>query len=394
MKKLRRHLDIFVNEIDANIKISDSSEPGEGEHKMMKYISENLIGERKKIAIYGLDADLIMLSLRNIKSQNIVLLRDNTFNSKLKESERTFTYLEISQLKQAIHMELGSKIEDYIMICFLLGNDFLEHIPSLQIKENGMTVLLKHYKKAVGADKSLVSGSDINLEVLYEILINIGKSEDYFYKNVYSVYQNSPSKRQFKDAELLEEIEKNGKVFFYNQDYIKFNEPGYKKRYYAYYGVAQSDIKTLCRDYLEGLYWILLYYDNHRHDNWSWYYEHHAIPFASDLAQYLREHMSEFIEYIAKTSSLKKTTPCTEIEQLCMVLPRESLLNVIEPNLKVKMERIFRTDSSDLEQMYPKKISVDILYKEYMWQSKIFIEPFKKRNFEIIRDLILQEYII
>jgi 5'-3' exonuclease len=393
MKKLRRHLDIFVKETDANIKISDSSEPGEGEHKMMKYISENLVEEGKTIAIYGLDADLIMLSLRNIRSQNIVLLRDNTFNSKLKESERTFTYLEISQLKKAIHMELGSnKIEDYIMICFLLGNDFLEHLPSLQIKENGMSVLLKHYKKAVGEDKSLVNGSDINLEVLYEILMNIGNSEDYFYKNVYSVYQNN--KRHFKDANLLEEVEKNGKVFFYKEDYIKFNEPGYKKRYYSYYGVAQSDVKTLCRDYLEGLYWILLYYDNHRHDNWSWYYEHHAIPFASDLAAYLKEHMSEFLEYIARTSSLRKSSPCTEIEQLCMVLPRESLLNVIEPTLKCKIERVFRTDSCDLENMYPKKISVDILYKEYMWQSKIFIEPFKKSNLEIIRDLILQEYII
>ena len=34
-------------------------------------------------------------------------------------------------------------IDDYIFLCFLLGNDFLEHVPSLIIKENGLTILIK-----------------------------------------------------------------------------------------------------------------------------------------------------------------------------------------------------------------------------------------------------------
>lgn len=385
MRKLRRQLDVFDREIKntgIRMSISDSSEPGEGEHKMMKYISEHLMSENKKIAIYGLDADLIMLSLKNVKSKNIVLLRDNTFNTKLKESERTFTYLEIARLKQAILEELGSeKIDDYIMLCFLLGNDFLEHLPSLQIKENGMNVLLKYYKKVVGG-LSLVNGNGINIEVLDKILSNIGNSEDYFFKNVYSVYKSPTSK--FRDTVMLESIQQqNGNVFFHKDDCIKLNEFDYKKRYYLYYGVF--DIKEACRDYLEGLYWILLYYDNHKHDNWSWYYKHHATPFASDLTEYLKHYKSEFVEYMENTFSLRKSKPYSEIEQLCMVLPRESLLNVIDPVLKDKLERIFRADSCDLEEMYPRHISVDILYKEYLWQSKLFLEPL---NLEIIRDLI------
>jgi 5'-3' exoribonuclease 1 len=69
MKKLKTELVQFVtimcrdNPHVESINISDADEPGEGEHKMMKYIEETMGNTRSQIAIYGLDADLIMLSL-------------------------------------------------------------------------------------------------------------------------------------------------------------------------------------------------------------------------------------------------------------------------------------------------------------------------------------------
>ena len=94
MEKLSNSLNKFKIELLDNkntdfyapkdIIISDSNEAGEGEHKMMKIISNKLdynMGE--KICIYGLDADLIMLSLMNKFSDNIILIRDNTFNLSL-----------------------------------------------------------------------------------------------------------------------------------------------------------------------------------------------------------------------------------------------------------------------------------------------------------------------
>ena len=38
-------------------------------------------------------------------------------------------------------------IDDYIFLCFLLGNDFIHHIPSLNLRYNGYNILINTYKK-------------------------------------------------------------------------------------------------------------------------------------------------------------------------------------------------------------------------------------------------------
>ena len=37
-------------------------------------------------------------------------------------------------------------IDDFILLCFLIGNDFLPHIPFLKITEGGIDCLLMIYK--------------------------------------------------------------------------------------------------------------------------------------------------------------------------------------------------------------------------------------------------------
>ena len=51
--------------------LSDSNEPGEGEHKIMDFLDTN-VDKDSICVVYGLDADLIMLSM--IRKQNILLL--------------------------------------------------------------------------------------------------------------------------------------------------------------------------------------------------------------------------------------------------------------------------------------------------------------------------------
>ena len=77
----------------SNPKIIYSSykEAGEGEHKIIQYIKTTYQNKKLSHVIYGLDADLIMLSLLNKYSSKIILLRDN--QNKNSEKDDTFTCL-------------------------------------------------------------------------------------------------------------------------------------------------------------------------------------------------------------------------------------------------------------------------------------------------------------
>ena len=416
MNKLKIALDEFSKEMK-NVIISDSNECGEGEHKMMKYISNNLHNKNEKICIYGLDADLIMLSLLNKYSDKIILLRDNSFNVKVNESQRNFTYLDIKRLKGSVCKEIRyyfsnneNKIEwndiqiinDYIVLCFLLGNDFLEHIPSLRIKENGLHMLLKCYTSAISMNKNTplinlekINKNEwkdcINMKIFTDIFQKLADVEDYFFNKVYGPYKDK-SKKIYRDTPSLdvlksETVSQNG-LYFYVEDCIKYNENGYKKRYYLYYGTQESELNNVCRDYIEGIHWIFGYYQNHIHDNWSWYYKHHAVPFASDIYSYLKR--KEWIENPQIfTENLYLTKPNTTIEQLLMVLPKESLLKIIKEidiKLYIKLIRLLRGGSKDLHMIYPRNILIDMIHKEYLWQSKILFEKFDKNFLNLILD--------
>jgi 5'-3' exonuclease len=418
MDKIRLALDELAKEMKQYNKlliISDSNECGEGEHKMMKCIEKiednNNESTNKKICIYGLDADLIMLSLLSNKRDKIVLMRDNTFNKKLKEIDRTYTYLDINQLEKGIVNEIRTMlkkdnnykdelisdtniINDYIFLCFLLGNDFMEHLPSLMIKENGVNVLIKYYIQNLIMRKfkpliNLQSSNlyeKINLELLMDIMYNLKTSEDYFFNNVYSVYQNDNSK--YKD-EIVIENSHDKNIWVYTNDIIKYNKKGYKNRYYMYYGIEREKIDVICKEYLEGLYWILGYYNGHSHNNWNWHYKYHATPFISDIYEYIKQNKNVFMEYIKNSNNIKESEKNSTLEQLFMVLPKKSLLNVIKEKdieLYNKMIRIFRNEySRDLDKFYCNKITIDMINKEYLWQSKVFFDNLDK---EIIKILI------
>ncbi len=72
-KSIKRELSTNVSYKGINIYFSDSTVPGEGEHKILDFIKNNDL--KNDIVIYGLDADLIILSFVSHKS-NIFLLRE------------------------------------------------------------------------------------------------------------------------------------------------------------------------------------------------------------------------------------------------------------------------------------------------------------------------------
>ena len=416
MNKIKDSLINFAKEIkstiDINCIISDSDDIGEGEHKIMKIISElnsdngdnedsvsghnsNITNNKKnKFVIYGLDADLIMLSLMNKNYDKIILIRDNSFNNNLSENKKVIDYLNIKNLKRYIcddisgslakYKQVNSKnidsenlIYDYIVICFLLGNDFLEHIPSLSIKKNGIDIIMRAYITAWKGhyliNKSCISDkmnwySSINLLYLKDIMYNLKNSEVYFFKNF------KLDKLVLSEISNYETLLQNDNIKFYKDDVIRFqDDDNYKSRYYMYYGIKSNNIDKLCLNYIEGLYWVFGYYNTHIHENWSWFYEYHNSPFCSDIFEFLRKTpFDNIIDYMRKSDKLKKSETYTPLKQLYMVLPKSSLKNILT-------DMNYKTDTLDYslflyDKFYPDKITVDIYNKKYLWQTKIFFE--------------------
>ena len=139
--------------------VSSSLQCGEGEHKLFQHIrKQSLIDDTA--AVYGLDSDLIMLSLFHCERfAKLYVFRETPefIKNQIPCCEDPCHFLDIGHLCGAILREMKtqnpSRIYDYVFMCFFLGNDFLPHFPSLNLRSNGLQFLLHSYRKVFGNAK-------------------------------------------------------------------------------------------------------------------------------------------------------------------------------------------------------------------------------------------------
>lgn len=346
MSKLMRHIQDYFRKARTiyDTILSSSNVPGEGEHKIMSYIRKNPCTETQ--CIYGLDADLIFLSL-STGLPNMILVREHVYLSNKEEKEETasFDYLSIDRLREGIIKDSlertrckfdGTKVvRDYVFICFFLGNDFLPHLPSLSIQSGGLDAILKHYYGILrNSDKHLVfADGGINVPFLKKFLGALAAEEDRMLyednqrrqQHRYHVqYRQDPSKT-LEENKHDEYMYKQDIVYRTENDEVYYGTKGWKWRYWMrYFGVnphfrpkEYDEVRyKVVLDYFKGIQWTKYYYNNDLTD-WHWYYTHEAGPTLSDLV--------EFIDKV-KLNSMKteKTKPVKPFEQLMMVLPRTS----------------------------------------------------------------------
>jgi 5'-3' exonuclease len=65
---------------------------------------------------------------------------------------REYLELEFEALlrgKCAFAFDLERIIDDFVFICFLIGNDFLPNLPALDIAEGGLDVLFRFYAEVL-----------------------------------------------------------------------------------------------------------------------------------------------------------------------------------------------------------------------------------------------------
>ncbi|XP_020214257.1 5'-3' exoribonuclease 3 isoform X2 [Cajanus cajan] len=158
---------ISSNSLWRNIMVilSDANVPGEGEHKIMQFIRKQRSLEEydpnTSHCIYGNDADLIMLAMATHEPHFSILREDvSPQQQHQKDATKPFKFLHIWLLREYLELdmkiedppkncsiELERIIDDFIFMCFFAGNDFLPHMPSLEVHEGAIDLLMTVYKK-------------------------------------------------------------------------------------------------------------------------------------------------------------------------------------------------------------------------------------------------------
>ena len=299
--------------------ISGSDEAGEGEHKMFQYMRDNAL-KREMIAVYGLDADLIMLSLFHcFACENIYICRESPefgrahLNDSFARDE--LLYLDNRALSRAILSEMGingtssddsrGRIYDYIFACFLLGNDFMPHFPALNIRTHGNFTILETYRKLFARcpDRRFISLETGNIQWRWVKLYlqELAKEETKMVTNEYE--SRHKLEKRFFPTNTSEErenaFENIPTIYRAEEHYIHPGTPGWEDRYYRVAFPENAHTKEftdeLCNNYIEGLEWTFKYYTEGC-PHWRWKYNYHYPPLLVDLVKRLPDFETEFFD--------------------------------------------------------------------------------------------------
>ena len=364
MSKIKEHYKAKTS--GPRVLFSSCTEPGEGEHKAYAYLRNNC-RDGKTAAIWGLDADLIILGLTS-GLPNLYLFREHV-PDKHEESntlatrdydEVQFDLFSIDTFSDAfqqetfemsgVHYDNKKILKDYSALITLLGNDFLPHILGLSIKNDGIEVILKHYFETLKQEKQhlilpavagkgkAVADEDINgrqskpnrfnMSFLKKFLKALAGSEEELVVREQKLHHFKPV-RVYQEDPALSSAENELAKKLHNLDTLKHKDkhdpigapaPGWKERYYAtFFGVRSEEealpVRQLAvEQFMKGVKWTQEYYSLACPD-WSWYYQMDRAPLLSDLAKFCPD-----LNAIQWT----KSKPLKPFEQLMFVLPPQS----------------------------------------------------------------------
>ena len=369
--------------------VSGSNEVGEGEHKIFKYMRDNRLKlKNKPMVVYGLDADLIMLGLNHLDVSNqIYLFRETpefikSIDSSLIPNENYMIYL--NELSRGIesNMKTAMKsqatvaspathahapatqstnvIKDYMFLCFLLGNDFLPHFPSVNIRTYGIEILMNAYKQVLGnSTKTIICDNKIKWSNLSKVINVLAENEKDNFIREHNNRQRL-SKRSYQCSTYEEQMKKYNMLPITNVEkelYIDPTNYGWERRYYdtlLHCNNYKYNVKKICINYLEGIEWTFNYYSGNDID-WNWKYNYHYPPLLRDLNRYIPHWNYDILNIETPTNDIN------EYIQLAYVLPKEKL-----SYLPSKYHYILLKELGDY---YLEEYDMEWSYCKYMWEA-------------------------
>ncbi|KAK9367773.1 XRN 5'-3' exonuclease N-terminus-domain-containing protein, partial [Lipomyces kononenkoae] len=496
MTKLSKQLHYFISKKvsedsrwqNVEVILSGHEVPGEGEHKIMEYIratkTQSGYNANTRHCLYGLDADLIMLGLLSHDPHFCLLREEVLFGPARKKPKelfhQKFFLLHLSLVREYLELEFEDikhqfkfayeferVLDDFILLCIFVGNDFLPNLPQLHINEGALTVMFNAYKRALPKCTTYLTDSGtINLENLrfllkelvdFEFKLFEAENDDLLYmdskatangrsKSKRSTLEMTPRQKmifdsvesyllkvrtdnsqrhmkwelplfavqddlqfietmagklsldcsvldmptgqivslrledaidsddtdeeaeyalqrvlsQYRSAPIQEEITKvtdkepSGRVL---KMFNEWKDKYYKSKLGFSYG-DESEVTSLCGNYIQGLQWVLNYYYKGV-SSWSWFFKYHYAPRVSDISKGLSADLN-----------FEKGVPFRPFEQLMGVLPdRSSQL------IPISYRSLMHDPNSPIIEFYPKEFALDLNGKKQDWEAVVKI-PF------------------
>ena len=338
--------------------VSTAQEPLEAKDKIINHLRKT---KHKSIFIYGSDIQLIFSGMSCLE-KDVFLLSANKTNLKL-------DFIDVKLLRQKLINYIENKtnyypknkqvyIDDFIVLSFLLGNDYLPPIPTLLYQHHGLERLLDNYintQKRLKFNLVHPRTKEINIKFLINMLKPLADNET-------AQFQENYKKERYITGKAPKHITGFDKeIYEYNllaqerqQDQVQLGKSNWKSRYYRhYFNIEENDknsIYQICKAFIQGINWLWKYY-KFGIPSWDWYYPFHQAPHLSDLIYIIRQvNVNKF--------KFKKNIPLKTFEQLLAVLPSES--QHLAPK---KYQSLFDSNSSPIGDFYPIDFRQDFIQK-------------------------------
>lgn len=344
-----------------NIKIIYSSHlvVGEGEHKIFDFLRRT---ETSNVAIHGLDSDLIMLSLL-CDNHTIYLLRENFYPRKTTE------FVSIDILGAFLNGLMGTTFakKDFVIFLYLIGNDFVPHMPGLEDRDICIDTMVEIYKKY--GQKLHNDDGTINWNTFTGFIASMASEES----NLLVQLSHTDYKYPLK---ILEDNIHDDIL-----DYAEFRRLWYTNAFEPKGLVSvkfegsrdnpedvENMISEMCANYCSMISWMYMYYTHGIASiNYNLIYEFYHTPLLYDLAGFLYGNIE-----------LKNmwTEPALDSSKTISICPFHQLLYILPPHSADLVPEEFRSlmlQGSPIEYYYPLTYKSELQGKRASYEEVIFI---------------------
>lgn len=321
--------------------------PGEGEHKMIDIFRTNKNLQKPDMIhiFHGLDADLFILAMILIQQEvakNIYLFREDNNKNYIYGVNSVYNTIKTRLMKNK-----HNAIYDFCVIMSLLGNDFLPAMASCLDLANGLSYLLRVYRKLnITLTQTEETKNNKSVKIIWK---NLSSFLAEFSKNevdLLNLTLDVKLSKVFKMKLLRQNVESNGEIDMdgYIFDWYSMALPKLDSDY----------LSDMLQYYLTGLQWVLTYYTSGAEKSApTYFYPYSYGPFAGQLAEMSGDFSEDDVKEIyTQTSYGRDDLKLTIAHQLLSVLPPSSFDLI--PNLLLPVTKIKK-----LKYMFPDKIEID-----------------------------------